>query len=509
MSDNKVIVKNTVIVYIRLFLTTVIGLITSRFVLQILGVSDYGLYSVVGGIIALFAVVSGSLSSTTIRFLNVEIGKQDGEPNKVFNVCNVIHISFAILLLVLAETIGIFYINNYLNVEPGKEYDAMFVFQVSTIVACMGLINVPYASTFVAKERFFTIALIDIINALIKLFAVLSLFYYNGNVLQAYAILMSLTTLFSFIIYHYLSYKKWPEMVRWRFCKDKSSYKQVLVFNNYNILATISIIVRAQGSNILINFFFGTIVNGAYGIARTVQGFVESFMANFDSAAAPKINQHVGGGNKDAAQNLVFPISRYCLLMMILVFFPLYAETEFVLKLWLGVVPEYSVLFCQLLLIVVLLSATAGGMLQYINASGRIKWFKLQSCFWSLIVLPIAFYMFKMGWEPWWIFILYIISDVLNRICQLILMKRLLGFDSIGFIKKAWVKPLWVVLIMTSYLIIYKMIHLNGMFAHLAGITITLMLTALIVWFVGLYKEERVKIYSMVTNYIKINRHDK
>lgn len=508
MSETKQIAKNTIIVYIRLFITTIIGLITSRFVLQILGVSDYGLYHVVGGVIALFSFVSGSLSATTIRFLNVEIGKQDGEPNKVFNVCNVIHIAFAILLLVLAETIGVFYINNYLNVEPGKEYDAMFVFQVSTIVACMGLINVPYSSTFIAKERFFTIALIDIISSLIKLFAIIGLFYYKGNVLRAYAILMSLTTLFSFIIYHYLSYKKWPELVRWKYVNKWDDYKQVLAFNNYNLLATISIIGRDQGSNILINFFFGTIVNGAYGIAKTVQSFVAAFMANFDSAAAPKINQYVGGGNNEAAQSIVFPISRYCFLMMILVFFPLYAETEFVLKLWLGVVPDYSVIFCQLLLIVVLVSSTAGGMLQYINASGKIKWFKLQSCFWSLIILPIAFYLFKMGWEPWWIFILSILSDILNRSCQLILMKKLLGYDSISFIKKAWLKPGWVILIMTIYLIIYMRISLDGMLIHLIGITLTFILTALTVWFVGLYKEERDKIYTMITVFIKSKKHD-
>lgn len=500
MSDNKVIAKNTVIVYIRLFITTIIGLFTSRFVLQILGVSDFGLYNVVGGVIALFSFVSGTLSSTTTRFLNVEIGRKGGEPNKLFNVCNVIHISFAILLLVLAETIGIYYINNYLNVEPGKEYDAMFVFQVSTIVACIGLINVPYASTFIVKERFFTIALIDIINALIKLVAVLSLFYYKGNVLQAYALLMSLTTLFSFIAYHSLSYKKWPELVRWDFVNKWNNYKQVLVYNNYNLLGTISIIFRDQGSNILINYFFGTIVNGAYGIAKVVQSYVGAFMANFDSAAAPKINQHVGGGNKEAAQELVFPISRYCLLMMILVFFPLYAETEFMLRLWLGVMPDYSVIFCRLLLVVVLLSSTAGGMLQYINASGKIKWFKIQSCFWSLIILPVAFYLFKMGWEPWWIFVLSILSDILNRTCQLILMKKLISFDSIGFIKKAWLKPIWVIFIMTPCLIVYRMIHLDGMLLHFTGLILTLVLTAIVVWFVGLYREEREKAYNIIKN---------
>ena len=169
ISKNRRIAKNTLIVYVRLFVVTVVGLLTSRFVLQALGISDYGLYNVVGGVISLFAVIAGSMSSTTIRFLNIEIGKSDGDPNKMFNICQMTHIAVAVVVLLLAETAGIIYILSYLNVEPGKESDAMFVFQVSTIVSCVGIINVPYQSVFIAKEKFFHIAVIDVANALIKL----------------------------------------------------------------------------------------------------------------------------------------------------------------------------------------------------------------------------------------------------------------------------------------------------------------------------------------------------
>lgn len=497
-TNNKRIAKNTVVVYLRLFVVTVVGLITSRYALKVLGVSDYGLYNVVGGVIALFAFVSGSLSSTTIRFLNIEIGKSDGNPNKMFNICNVIHILFALLLLILAETIGIYYILNYLKVAPGKEGDAMFVFQVSTIVSCLGLINVPYMSVLIAKEKFLLIALVDIINGFIKLFAVLSLFLYSGNVLVVYALLMSLTTLFSFIMYHTIAYKKWPYIVKWFFVKKRESYKQVLVYNNYNILATISLVARSQGSNILINFFFGTIVNGAYAVARTVQGFVESFMANFDSAAAPRITQYVGGNNVVEAQKIVYSISRYCILMMIIVFFPLYIETDFLLSLWLEEVPEYATTFCRVLLIVILVASTGGGMIQYINASGKIKWFKLQSCFWSLIVLPIGYFLFRQGYEPWWIFILFILSDVFNRICQLYLMKKLLIFNSINFVLSAYLKPLYIVILMGTYIFFYNKLCVVGPSYKILGIVVTTMFTLLFVWFVGLYPGERKKLVSLI-----------
>lgn len=497
-TNNKRIAKNTVVVYLRLFVVTVVGLITSRYALKVLGVSDYGLYNVVGGVIALFAFVSGSLSSTTIRFLNIEIGKSDGNPNKMFNICNVIHILFALLLLLLAETIGIYYILNYLKVAPGKEGDAMFVFQVSTIVSCLGLINVPYMSVLIANEKFLLIALVDIINGFIKLFAVLSLFLYSGNVLVVYALLMSLTTLFSFIMYHTIAYKKWPYIVKWFFVKKRESYKQVLVYNNYNILATVSLVARSQGSNILINFFFGTIVNGAYAVARTVQGFVESFMANFDSAAAPRITQYVGGNNEVEAQKIVYSISRYCILMMIIVFFPLYIETDYLLSLWLEEVPEYATTFCRVLLIVILVASTGGGMIQYINASGKIKWFKLQSCFWSLLVLPIGYVLFRQGYEPWWIFILFILSDVFNRICQLYLMKKLLNFNSINFVLNAYLKPFYIVVLMGTFIFFYNKLSIEGPSYKILGIVITIIFTLLFVWFVGLYPGERKKLVSLI-----------
>jgi len=489
---------NTVIIYIRLAVTTLVGIFTSRFVLQLLGISDYGLYNVVGGVIALFSVVSASLSVTTMRFLNFELGKPDGNPNETFNVCNVIHIVFALILLILAETVGIIYILYYLNVETGKEGDAMFVFQVSTIVACLGIINVPYSSIFSAKEKFLFTSIVDIVNSFVKLALILSLFLYTGNVLRMYAALMSATTFISFFVYHYFSYRYWPEIIKWSFVKDKQPYRHVLSFTNYNILSTVAMLARSQGSNILINWFFGTIVNGAFAIARTVQSFVEAFTVNFDVAAAPKITQHISAGEHNESQNIVSLVCRFCILMMTLVFFPLMCETELVLSIWLGQVPEYSTLFCRILLIVVMVASTSGGIVQFINGSGKIKWFKLQSCFWYVIILPIAYAMFKYGFGPEWMLILFIFSDIFNRICQLILMKRLLNFDSMQFIKESYLRPTCVIIIMSLIMFLYWQIDIQSDLIRFCGILFFLITTAAIVWLIGLRKSEKSKILSLV-----------
>ena len=175
------IIKNTVIIYIRMAVTILVGLVTSRLVLQALGASDVGISSAVGSTVALVGVITGALSGTTTRFLNIEMGRADGNPNRIFNICHVIHLGGAALILLILETIGIWYINTQLNVPPGKEADAMFVFQVSTIVACLGISNVPFQSLFTVHEKFGTVALVDIVNTLVKLGLVLLLFFLQDN----------------------------------------------------------------------------------------------------------------------------------------------------------------------------------------------------------------------------------------------------------------------------------------------------------------------------------------
>lgn len=503
--SNRRIVKNSLIVYLRLFVTTVIGLVTSRIVLQALGASDYGLYNVVGGVIALFAVIAGSMSSTTIRFLNIEIGKQDGDPNKIFNICQVAHIGFAMLVLFLGETLGLFYIWNYLNVVPGKEGDAMFVFQVSTIVACIGIINVPFQSVFVAKEKFLHIAIIEIFNALVRLGAVVLLLFYKGNALRLYAIIMSLSTLISFVAYHYLCGKYWPDLVKWKLQKEYRDYKEVLTYNNYNLLASVALIGRSQGSNMLINFFFGTIVNAAFGIARMVQSFVELFTVNLDSAAAPQITQSVGAGNLERASSLASRICRLCQLLSLLVVFPLFVEMESVLKVWLGEVPEHTVLFCRIMLITVLVASTGGGFLRLKDALGKIKWFMLTYSFWFLLTLPVGYVFFKHGYPPETILVLFVITDLICRVNQLFLMKRIYNYDVSQFCKEAYIRPFLVVFLMVGYVLVYLQWPITGGVSHLFGFIITFIIGVFLIASIGLTRAEKTSILQVIRQRILNN----
>ena len=498
ISSNKTIAKNTVIIYTRLFVTIVVGLLSSRYVLLALGASDFGLYNVVGSIIALYAFISSSLSSTTVRFLNYELGKEDGNINRMFNICNVLHISMALIILLLSETVGVWYINNYLNVAPGKEADAMFVFQISIIVSCFGIMNVPYQSLYNVHEKFLFPALLDVFVTLLKFAFVLLLVFFFKNNIRFYAVSMSLLTLVYFVVYHIYVYREWPEIIKWSFVKEWKAYREVVRYNNYTILQTLSTTARNQGSNILVNLFFGTIVNAAFAVANTLQNYVVMFMGTLDSASAPQITQNIASGNMKRASYLTNTICRMVFLMCEAIILPLYVEMDFILKLWLKTPPENTTIFCRLILLIALVAATSGGMFQFINASGKVKWFRISVSVCFLSCLPLGYFAFKMGFPSYSILVLFIISDILNRLIFLILMRVVLRYDVKTFLLEAYLRPFVIFIIMSAFVWFYPSLSIQSSFMHFVGLIGSFILSILLVYAIGLKQQERTKILDVI-----------
>ena len=489
--------------YINLFTTMAIGLYTSRVVLRVLGVSDYGLFNVVGGVLALFTFLQGSLGGATSRFINVELGKKDGNMNRIFNVCQFLHISLATIIILLAETVGLWYIYNYLNVAPEKLDDAIFIYQISIITVTLGIINTPYRSLFVSHERFlFTISL-DIANTIFRLLLVFFMQYYDGNHLRFYAIAMSLTTVNTFVIYHWVAKRDWPSYIKWNFVKGWKNYKELLVFSNYNILSTLSFMARGTGSDLLINFFFGTAVNGAYAIAKSLSNYVSNFTGKFDGASGPQIIQAYSEGNYGRCYSLVNKIGKFCLLLFEWVFFPLIVELEFILHLWLGKVPEGAVEFCFANLLVLAVAFSGGGIVQLIHASGKVKWFKIQISFWFLICIPIGYILFTLRFPPITILYIFVIADIMQRITSLYLMKRILGFPSMTFVKYAYFRPFFVSIIMSIFVLLYKYCHIDGTFLKLFGIVFIFLINTIVIYYIGLTSNERIRIQGFITNKLK------
>ena len=335
-NDNMRIVINTIVIYIRMIIVSIVGLFTTRYVLLGLGVSDFGLYNIVGGILAVLNIVSTAMYTTTRRYINVETGKTGGNINKIFNICLIVHVGFAIITFLLAESIGLFYIYNYLNVVEGKLDDALFVFQISTFVSMIGISNIPYQAVHNAYERFGVIALIDIIQAILKIPLVLLLVNYSGNTLRFYAIGMCIINVAIYITYYILSRIQFRDITSINIYRQRNLYIEIFKYNFFTSSGAAVSIIKTNGSNVVVNYFFGTAINGAFALAYQIETYVNLLVSNLSTASAPQITQSYSMGNYERSQILVENVTRYTILLMIVLVMVIGCDLSFILELWLS-----------------------------------------------------------------------------------------------------------------------------------------------------------------------------
>ena len=491
MPHTPTISKNILFVYTRIAVITLIGLFTTRYSLLALGQSDYGLYGVVGGVIAILGIISTAMSTTTRRFINVEMGKTDNSDlNKVFNSCLITNILFAGFLFLLAETLGLLYIYNYLNVEPDKFQDAVIIFHISTATAAISLVNIPHQSLIAANEHFGTIAIIDCATQLLKLLGILGLFLFAGDRLTLYALIMCGITLISLIAYSAYCRRNWKEVVKFKLIRDVGLYKNIALFNNYIALGATSYVARAQGSNMLINYFFGTVVNAAVSIAYAIEGYAIMIVSNLSTAAAPRITKEYSAGNIDESVRQTCRINRLSILFMLVIVFISLIELPFFLKLWLGIVPEGCLVLCQWTLICAFVRSFFEGLPPIVQASGKLKWFQITSSILQCIVLPIGYVLFKMGFPTYSIIVCFIITTMIDYWISIYILRTIIDKKQVLRILKSSfgatlkVSPI-LVIYFVAYIIFFPTINpvLNIIIAGIVSTTA--------IYLLGLLPQER------------------
>ena len=496
---NKRIAINTFIIYVRMVAVTVIGLFTTRYILQALGVSDYGLYNVVAGLIAMLNIISTAMHTTTRRYINVEMGKTNGNLNKIFNISLLLHIGFGLFVFFLAETIGLYYIYHYLNVEPGKLSDALFVFQISTVISVIGLMNVPYQGLLSAYEKFAQIAIIDFLTALFKVPLVIGLIYYPGNSLRFYAIGMCLMSLISFLLYTYACYKQYKPVVSLKFYKGLSLYKEILVFNNYTALGAFAYIGRSQGATMLINYFFGTIVNGAFAIAYQIENYVILLVNNLSTASEPQITQSYSSGDIKRTFNLAEKISKYSIIIMLIIIFPLNIELEFLLSLWLGQIPDNSLIFCRWILASLFVRSLAAGIPPIIQATGKVKWFQIIGSTLLIIGIPISFILLYYDFPAESVIITFLLLDFGNKISNFWLLNRMIRFDLKHFIRSVYIPIAYISIALSIFAFIIHLIPYTHWGTHILVGCISLLYVIVISYAIGLTKSEKDTIQQKIS----------
>ena len=435
MSNNKTIAKNTLFLYFRMILVMAVSLFTSRIVLRELGVSDYGVYSLVGGIVAMFGFFNAAMSSATQRYLSFDIGKGDDEKlRRTFSATLTIYAGIALLVLLLAETIGLWYVNYKMVFPPERTFAVNVVYQFSVFSFLLGIIQVPYNALIIARERMNVYAYVSILEVILKLIIVFLLVYLGNDKLITYAILTFVVSFIIRIIYQVYCRKHFKES-KYKFEYDKVYYRELMSYSGWSLFGNLAAVARGQGINLVLNLFFGTIVNAAYGITLTVQGAVQSFVTNFQVAVNPQIIKNYAKGDLQSMQLLIFRSSKLSFFLFFILSFPIILNTEYILHLWLTVVPEHTVTFIQLAFVYLMIDSISYSLIIAVQATGKIKNYQIILGTFIFLNLPIAYLVLRLGGRPESIYYVLISVTFLTLVFRMFFVKNLLGFKPTLFVK--------------------------------------------------------------------------
>lgn len=505
-NNNKRIAKNTLLLYARMILLMLISLYTSRVILNVLGVDDYGIYNVVGGVVAMFSMISASLSTAISRFLTYEIGRDDKSRLRlIFSSSVTIQAGLAIIILLLAETIGLWFLNTQLVIPDDRILAANWCYQLSLITFSINLISVPYNASIIAHENMSVFAYISIVEAIGQLFIAWLINYSPVDKLIFYGVLLCLHATTIRLIYGIYCKRNFEEC-HYYFVFDKALLKQMFGFTGWNMVGTCSAILRTQGNNILINVFFGPAVNGAQAIAAKVNAVVSSFVQNFMIALNPQITKSYAVGNMAYMFKLVFQGGRLSFYLILMLALPIILNTHYILVIWLKIVPEYTVSFIQLILILELCESLSHTMVTAILAQGNIKKYMLIVGGFQMLNVPINLILFYIGCQP---YIIYIVAIVISQVClaaRLILLNKIMGLNIKKFIKTVYFNVIVVATLSSILPSILSYYFNNTAISFIFVSFVAVINVALVEYFIGCTQEERLFVKSKISQMLSRKR---
>ena len=440
VTGNKTIAKNATMLYIRMFFTMAISFYTSRIVLQALGVSDYGVYNVVGGISGLVSLFISALGSSTSRFLTVALGKNDlNNLKQTFSTAAWVHIGLASVFVIAAETIGLWFVNTQLVIPEERMVAANWVYQASVVTIAMGITQTPYSASITSHERMSAFAYISIISALVKLGIAACVLIYSGDHLVLYSILLLLSSVAFQLYYRYYCTKHFEEChITARF--EKKLFKEMLAFSSWTMLRSTMMTFKSQGVNVLINRFFGTILNAAAGVALQVQGILYAFTGNITVSFAPQITKSYAAANYDRTNELISMGTKFTTLVTTLTTIPFIFSMDYLMSLWLKEVPQGAVVICQILLFGNFFNSFNAFFNTTIEASGKIKKFTVLMSSIYLVSLIGTYVILKLTHSYVYSYIWGIFTGPLATFISMFLLKRVMNVFSVRtFLFKTYV----------------------------------------------------------------------
>ena len=490
--NSRRIARNTVLLYFRMFLLMVVGLFTSRVILRVLGEGELGIYSAVAGVVTMFSILTGSMSTAISRFITFELGNKESNLGKVFSTAVSTQLLLAAIVILLAEPAGLWYISNKMVLPPDRIFAAKWVLQFTILSFVIQLISVPYNADIIAHERMDAFAWISIFEGLGKLAVAFAIMVSPVDRLIFYAAMLALVSLLTRLAYGWFCRRHFEEThAGWQF--DKGIFGKMFSFAGWNFIGAGSGVLRDQGGNLLLNAFFGPVANAAWFLTNQVNGAVQKFVTSFTTAINPQITKSYAAGDRDYMLRLIFRGSRLSIWLLLLVAYPIIFNAGFLTDLWLGAgkVPENTVLFIRLVLVYLMIEAVSYTMITAMLSTGDIRNYQLLVGGLQLLNLPVDYILLKSGAPAETIYYVAAGIAVLCLTARLYMLRKMIGLPVGRFLKEVLARELLVagLALVVPWIIACKL--QEGWGTLLISLAATEIASCILIWFLGLDHDER------------------
>lgn len=500
--NNKRIAKNTLLLYFRMLLMMFVTLFTSRVVLDKLGVTDYGIYNVVGGVVAMLGFLNSSMSNAVQRYLSFEIGKNnEAGVNRIFNVSLFAHVGIAVFVFVVMEIVGVWYLNTHMNIPAERMDAANWVLQCSIFTTLFTIVQVPYNAIIISKEQMGIYAYISILEVVLKLLVVYMLAIGNFDKLKLYSVLIMVVTIGIVMIYRFYCTRKYKE-AKFKFIKDWNLLKQIVGFASWNMLGELAWVFTGQGVNIILNSFFGPVVNAARGLAEQVNGAVNRFVANFQTAVNPQLIKNYASDQLGEMKTLLFRSTRFSYYLLLALSLPIILKMDFILHLWLKEVPDYTTGFCQLVLVSSLVSTLSNLLAQVARAYGKIRNYQIIVSIFLFLNFLLSYIVLKFWGSPLSTMFVNIGINAMLLFVRLRLTNRMIQMTYGSFIRNVLLPVIIVTAVaLVIPLIIYFMLD-NSIISFIIVCLVSFVSVGVSTYALGMNANERLYILAAISKII-------
>lgn len=503
-NNKKRVVKNTLYLYLRMLLIMCVSLYTVRVVLAALGKDDYGINNVVGGVVTMFSFLTTTLVSASQRFFAFELGRNDYERlNGYFNATFISYIALSFIILLLAETLGLWFVMNKLTIPASRHTASLFVYQFAILTFVVKLYVIPYMSVIIARERMNVYAVVSVVEAGLQLLTAYLLHLTQSDKLVIYSILLFVSALIPSILYAFYAHRKFSE-TKLTLRYKPEMLRELVGYCGWNVIGTLSSVIRSQGINILLNLFFAPVVNAARAIAYQVNNAINQLSTSFFNAVKPQITKTYAAGESSNMMELVFLSSRFSYYLVYILSLPILLEVSTVLSIWLVDVPNYTVLFTRLVMVNAIVDGLSHPLMSAVQATGKIKYYQIVTGGLLLINLPISYCFLRMGYPPQITMIVSIIISVIAQLSRIIFMKMQLRMSVWDYSKRVLLVVLLVTVISS---VIPTLVHyyMNSGISRLILVSIVSILNTVVsIWYFGISLTERNAFIGLIKKRISI-----